>query len=331
MSEKVTIINISEETGVSPSTVSRIINGKGKYTQETIDKVNDAIQRLNYSPNIIASTLRSRKSSLVGIITPYISNEFFATIVEYLVKDLTKRGFSPMICVTYNDEKTEEEYGKLLNSLNASGIVYFFKETDVLQDCKSIPSVFIGSSPSLTDNSVSIQFDIIGGAKIATEELIHQNCKKILYIESRRRREQQLGRYLGFQQALWENGIPEDKSLIVSVGSEENTLISALESLLNEGKTFDAIFSNTLSNSIDAINYLSSRGICIPDDIKLVAFENDKIAEYYNSGITAIEMDPVLTSKFAAECLTGLMNEGFEKKKSVIRIPAKLIQRNSTK
>ena len=88
MNEKITIADIARKVNVSPSTVSRIINQKGKYTEETIDKVQEAIQELGYSPNIVAKTLRSKKSNLVGIMLSDITNDFFNSLADNLVREL---------------------------------------------------------------------------------------------------------------------------------------------------------------------------------------------------------------------------------------------------
>lgn len=330
MNDRVTIKDIAEATGVSTSTVSRIINKKGKYTRETQQAVWDAIRELKYSPNLMAKSFRQKKSTLVGIIIPTINDDYFGLLADNLVKELIRCDFSPVVCAAYNDMEIEAGYCAMLASLNACGIIYVLKDTPVHETCTSIPSVFIGSAPSSSDNSVSILFDIVGGAKKATEELLNAGCRRIVYVESSRHREQQVGRSLGYQQALWENGIAVDENLIITIGGRDYPNIGeALDELMDKGIIFDGIFSNKIATSIEILNHLKKRGLRIPEDIRIVSFENGRSAELYNPGISAIEMDSFCTSESAVSILKSMI-EREEPLKKTLRVPAVLYRRETT-
>lgn len=330
MKDKVTIKDIAKATGVSASTVSRIINNKGKYTQETRQAVWDAIRDLKYSPNILAKSLRSKRSTLVGIMVPTLYDDFFGVLADHLARELLQFGFAPMVYSTYNDEEIEKRYCSMLVSLNASGMIYILKETPVYEEGASIPTIFIGNAPEVSENSVRILFDIVGGAKEATQELVDAGCRRIVYIESARRRESRVGRYLGYQQALWENGIPIDESLVITVGGKDYADISdALGRLIDRGIPFDGVFSNKVSGSIEVINFLKKKGLRVPEDIKIVSFENGRPAELYNPGISAIEMDTSQASESAVSILREMI-ERQEPLKKTIRIPAVLHRRETS-
>lgn len=330
MNDRVTIKDIAEATGVSASTVSRIINKKGKYTIETQQAVWNAVRDLKYSPNLMAKSLRLKKSTLVGIIIPTINDDYFGLLADNLARELIRCHFSPVVCAAYNDMGIESDYCSMLASLNACGIIYVLKDTPVHESCLSIPSVFIGSAPASSENGVKILFDIVGGAKEATEELLNAGCRRIVYVESSRHREQQVGRSLGYQQALWENGITVDESLIITVGGRDYPNIAeALDGLMNRGILFDGIFSNKISTSIEILNYLKKRGIRCPEDIKMVSFENGKSAELYNPGISAIEMDSFRTSESAVSILKNMIDSE-EPEKKTLRIPAVLYRRETS-
>jgi len=331
MNDRVTIKDIADATGVSASTVSRIINKKGKYTPKTQQAVWNAVRDLRYSPNIMAKSLRSKKSTMVGIMIPTINDDYFSLLADNLTKELIRCGFSPVVCATYNDAGIEAEYSTMLSSLNASGIIYILKETPVHESCAAIPSIFIGNAPENSDSGVKILFDIVGGGKQATEELLNAGCKSIVYIESSRRREQQMGRYLGYQQALWENQVPVDEELVITLGGDKGyaSASEALDSLIHRGIQFDGIFSNKIPTSIEIMNHLKRRGYRVPEDIKLVSFENGRSAELFNPGISAIEMDSTCTSASAVSILRNMVDSG-EPVKKTQRIPAMLYRREST-
>lgn len=330
MNEKITIADIARKVNVSPSTVSRIINQKGKYTEETIDKVQEAIQELGYSPNIVAKTLRSKKSNLVGIMLSDITNDFFNSLADNLVRELISYDFSPVVCVTYNDEIKEASYSRMLASLNASGVIYILKGTPVNPVCANIPSVFIGNTIETTNTSMNIQFDIVGGSKKATEELISVGCRRILYLSSSRKRNSHVGRFLGYQQALWESGIELDERLIATTSNELNHRVpDVLVKMLNDQILFDGVLANTVASAVEVISYLKAKGFQVPRDIKVISFENGRSAELYDPSISAIGMDPVSTSKSAAEYLRNVI-EGEQAGSQIARIPATIYKRDST-
>ena len=92
------LTDVAELAGVSPTTVSRVINKKGYLSQKTIDKVHAAMQELNYKPNNLARGLQGKSAKLVGLIFPNISNVFYAELIERLEDELFKQGYKTIIC-----------------------------------------------------------------------------------------------------------------------------------------------------------------------------------------------------------------------------------------
>ena len=94
------LTDVAELAGVSPTTVSRVINKKGYLSQKTIDKVHAAMQELNYKPNNLARGLQGKSAKLVGLIFPNISNVFYAELIERLEDELFKQGYKTIIWIT---------------------------------------------------------------------------------------------------------------------------------------------------------------------------------------------------------------------------------------
>ena len=94
------IKDIAREAGVSIATVSRVINGKGRYSPETEARVWKVIKELNYVQNSMAKTLKTNQSNLIGIVIPDITNEFFSQIVQHMQLELLKHGFAEFFCNT---------------------------------------------------------------------------------------------------------------------------------------------------------------------------------------------------------------------------------------
>lgn len=328
--EKITIRHIAEAAGVSASTVSRIINGKGKYSESTKQTVWDAISAMGYSPNLVAQTLRSNTSSLVGIMIPKQSSEYFSNLCDCIIQKVMHEGYTPLVFVTLYDEEIEAAYCRTLVALNAGAVIYLFKETPVKPEGADIPAIFVGTAPTEAEGAAKILFDVVGGAKQATDELIRSGCKRILYFKSSRFRDGHWGRYLGYQQSLWENGLAAAEELNVVAGRrEEHSVAQAVADLLHRKVCFDGIFANTVSTAVEAVNCLQKYGIRVPEDVKVISLENGPLAEMFSPSISAIEMDAQQTCQSVISALNQIIRQ-HNTQCSTIRIPSVLFARDST-
>ena len=114
------LTDVAELAGVSPTTVSRVINKKGYLSQKTIDKVHAAMQELNYKPNNLARGLQGKSAKLVGLIFPNISNIFYAELIERLEDELFKQGYKTIICNSEHDPNKERDYLEMLPPTNVT-------------------------------------------------------------------------------------------------------------------------------------------------------------------------------------------------------------------
>ena len=117
------LTDVAELAGVSPTTVSRVINKKGYLSQKTIDKVHAAMQELNYKPNNLARGLQGKSAKLVGLIFPNISNIFYAELIERLEDELFKQGYKTIICNSEHDPNKEKDYLEMLAANQCDGII----------------------------------------------------------------------------------------------------------------------------------------------------------------------------------------------------------------
>lgn len=102
------LTDVAELAGVSPTTVSRVINKKGYLSQKTVDKVQTAMRQLGYQPNNLARSLQGKSAQLIGLIFPNISNIFYAELIEYLEIELFKEGYKTIICNSERDPKKKK-------------------------------------------------------------------------------------------------------------------------------------------------------------------------------------------------------------------------------
>lgn len=117
------LTDVAKLAGVSPTTVSRVINKKGYLSEKTIQKVQDAMRELGYKPNTVARSLQGKSAKLVGLIFPNISNVFYAELIDHLEHQLFKHGYKTIICNSEHDSEKEREYIEMLEANQVDGII----------------------------------------------------------------------------------------------------------------------------------------------------------------------------------------------------------------
>lgn len=327
--EKLSIKRISELAGVSVATVSRVMNKKGRYSAETEQKVLDIIEKYNYKPNLIAKGLRTNNSLCIGIIVPDITNEFFARIVREIESMFFQKGYTVFVCNTDEHTDVEDKYYKDLIAKGVVGIIYISGKTNRTSDSTNIPTVYIDRNPSNQENSMVIESDNIQGGYIATKELINNNCKKILLIRDCRTISTQENRYLGYKKALAESNIDIDNSFIINVATVGyETAKLAVKDLLNQGIQFDGIFATTDWMALGAIDGIKEANLRVPEDIKVVGFDNVSISKFSSIPITTVNQDVQKMADMAVAFILNMINNKPVNLKRHL-IPVEIVRRNS--
>ena len=117
------LTDVAKIAGVSPTTVSRVINKKGYLSEKTITKVNEAMRELGYKPNNLARSLQGKSAKLIGLIFPNISHIFYAELIDKLEHELFKRGYKTIICNSEHNSSKEKEYLEMLEANQVDGII----------------------------------------------------------------------------------------------------------------------------------------------------------------------------------------------------------------
>ena len=117
------LTDVAKIAGVSPTTVSRVINKKGYLSEKTITKVNEAMRELGYKPNNLARSLQGKSAKLIGLIFPNISHVFYAELIDKLEHELFKRGYKTIICNSEHNSSKEKEYLEMLEANQVDGII----------------------------------------------------------------------------------------------------------------------------------------------------------------------------------------------------------------
>lgn len=292
--KKDTLLTISERTGFSVSTVSRVLSGKGKkyrISQNTIDYVTEVAKSCNYTPDLIAQSLRTRKTNTIGLTIPSIENPFFSNLSGVIINQLKSRGYNIILSDTMENVDNEVEALNSFVSRNVDGIIAVPVSSSPLyieQISKMIPVVLIDRYFENTTLPY-VCTDNYYGAYIATEFLISKGYRRILAIQGVPASMPNKERLRGFRQAVEDHraeGVQETVSGdSFSVESGYSETLSALTS----SDRPDAIFAFSNTILLGAIKAIRELGLVIPDDVALISFDNNRFLDFFDPVITRVE------------------------------------------
>lgn len=326
----VSIKDIAKITGVSTATVSRVINDNGRFSEDTRQKVIDAINKLGYRSNVVAKSLRTMRTLSIGVIVPDITNEFFSNIVLGIESYCFPNGYSVYICNTSESKEKENMYIADLEAKGVDGLIYLsggVGEPNQIFN-RRIPTVCIDREPS-DKNIPVIESDNHRGGFIATEELIRCGCKNIVLLRDHRDLSTMNHRNKGYIDALNKYDIPVDLNLVLNLPINFESAKECVDKLIASEVKFDGIFAATDLLAVGALSAMKKHKIKVPQEIKLVGFDNILISEFVNPSITTINQDKFKMGETAAHILLELIKENSKKFENIV-IPVELIRRETT-
>lgn len=334
MDEKkvISMSDISRMAGVSVATVSRVINQNGRYSEETEQRVRDIIEKYNYIPNMAAKGLKTRRSNFVGVIVPDITNEFFAQIVQELQNGLRKQGYMALVCNTGEDETVEREYMSILGAVNLSGLVFVSGNARTVESgLQNIPAIYIDRAPEVGNkDALVIESDNYDGARLAVKELCDKGCKRVACLNSSKIMSTYSLRYSGYRDQLALHGIEADESLLIKVDEISfQAAHKAMDERLRDGCSFDGLFCTTDWLAMGAMTALEENGLRIPEDVKVVGFDDISMSSLIAKPLTTIHQQTNILGRTAAEEILRLIN-GEPNRAQRVQIGVSLIRRQTT-
>ena len=173
------IKDVAKVAGVSPTTVSRVLNNRGYISEETRKKVYDAMEKIGYHPNELAKNFFRQKTNIIGLILPDISISFYAEETKYIEEHLYKNGYKLMLCNAYNSKEREKEYINMLQRNKVDGII-IGSHTLEIEDYLKIDMPIVALDRYLGENIPIVSADHIQGGILAANHLINCGCKNVV-------------------------------------------------------------------------------------------------------------------------------------------------------
>jgi len=334
---KVTIHSIAKELNIDSSTVSRALNDNSRVTQKTKDKILKKANELGYQRNLLASSLRNKKTNTIGVIVPRITRHFFSSAIGGIEETAYEAGYNVIICQSLEELNREQKIANTLLANRVDGVLISISmetlDSEYLQIFKKngTPLVFFDRHCDIPGNSNVVIDDFQGGFD-ATEHLIMQGCKNIAHFSGPQALEIYKNRFKGYKYALEKHNIKFDDNLVISSKLMEIDGVESAKKLLSQTKDVDGIFSSNDTAAISALQYLKGVGIIIPNDIAIVGFSNEPISSIIEPSLTTIDQPGFEMGKIAANLLLAQINNkpNTTLVETIILKPV-LIVRNSSK
>lgn len=277
------LTDVAKAAGVSPTTVSRVINNKGYLSNKTISKVNEAMKALGYKPNNLARSLQGKSAKLIGLIFPNISHIFFAELIEHLETELFKEGYKVIICNSQNDPEKEREYLEMLEANQVDGIISSSHNLGI-DDYDKVEAPIIAFDRNLAPNIPVISSDNLAGGKLAASCLQKAGCRRPLMITGNDNSNSPTGlRKLGFSEIFPEAHVFHVPSNLSAIRKEME-----IKAILKSQKP-DGIFLSDDMTAILTKNIAEGLGHKIPQDLKLIGYDGTHFIENYYPFLSSVK------------------------------------------
>ena len=323
-----TIVDVARLAGVTPTTVSRVINNRGYISEKTKKRVHEVMDELGYQPNEIARSLTKQKSNTIGVIVPHISHPYFAKLISNLENEAAKKDYKIILCNSKEKAEKEKQYLDMCKSNRVAGIIICSGNVESNKiNTGGIPVVLL--EKNFEEGKLGIQCDNYQGGKLATEHLIECGCKKILHLSG-----------------VIDEEMPADnrEKAVIDVCSKNEieyfikkydidtynqmNYYDYIKAALNEIEGVDGIFASSDLIAAQVIQVCNEIKIRIPEDIKLVGFDDVDISQLTTPRITTVHQPIKEMARLSIELIDAKYNNIEVNEKTILSI--KLIIREST-
>jgi LacI family transcriptional regulator len=310
----VTIRDIAQRAGVSPSTVSRVLNDSTPVAAAKKTAVVAAVKALGFRPNVLAQELARGHSRAIGVLPQGISSPFYGSLIKGIEQGLRGTDYYPLFASGEHPGEAAQALDLLL-AHRVDGLIVVgghIADEDLLDLAGRIPILAIGRSIAGLEHRCLQVENQVGGYK-ATRHLLGLGHTRIVHITGFSWHRDAIDRHAGYVRAHQEAGVAIDPALVVEGNFEEQSGLICTESLLAAATPFTAIFASNDQMAYGAGLALYHRSIRVPKDVSIVGFDDQQSAAYAWPPLTTVRQ-PALEMGYAAAqaLLSQLRGEGFE-------------------
>jgi LacI family transcriptional regulator len=313
MEKEVTIYDIAKLLQLSPATISRALNDHPAINSNTKDIIASKAQEMGYRSNRFASNLRRQRTSTIGVIVPRLDSAFMSTVLAGMETVANEANYNLIISQSLESVRKEMANAKTMFDSRVDGLlVSLASDTDTLDHFntffqKSIPMIlFDRVMPQ--KNCTSIVIDNVRAGYDATAHLIEQGCRRIMHMTGNIKRNVYADRLTGYKRALLDHNLPFDDSLLRITNLTRQDGFDAADAIRHMDNPPDGLFVSSDFCAVSCMGALMQQGVSIPDDLAVVGFNDDPVAQVIQPGLTTIHYPGQEMGEIAARSLINHLN-----------------------
>lgn len=328
----VKIKDVARAAGVSPATVSRVLNGTGKVSADRAERVRAVVAKLGYQPFSPARALRRQATDVWAVIVADIENPFFTLIVRGIEDEAHRRGFRVMLCNSDEDLQKEAAYIDVALAERMGGVVIAVASArqsrlaPLLE--RGVPVVAIDRRPAGYDVDCVLVDNRLGAAQ-ATAHLIEAGARRIACITGPRRVSTANERLAGYEQALRAAGRPLEPALVVREDFKPGGGYDAIQRLCAGPDRPDAVFVANNLMTVGALRALRDLGLRVPQDVRVVGFDDAPWAALVQPPLTVVSQPAYEIGRIAAELLAEAREDPDRARRQVLLAPELIVRESS--
>ena len=325
-----TIRDVAKEAGLSTGTVSKALSAPKTVSPKNLAKVQSAIKKLNYKPNMLSQKFRNKRANTIVVLVPDIANLFFAQVISGIEFIAQKQGYSVLLGDTRDDIKREQEFINMVETRLADGIINLrpFIEGDSMLPNDNVIAVSAGGCENTPYPSVRI--DNPGASEKVVDYLISLGHKRIGVISGLSKNPHTVDRLKGYKKSLEKAGIPFSEELVFEGDFAYWSGLNASEYFYRmKDEMPTAIFSMNDEMAISAMKGFINHGVRIPEELSITGFDDRQVSRYLNPALTTISQPADKIGEKSAELLLQLI-EGKKPNQTELVLPYDFVIREST-
>jgi DNA-binding LacI/PurR family transcriptional regulator len=328
---------LAKLAGVSSGTVSNVISGSARVSEQSRQKVLEAIRVLNYQPNLIARSLKTNRTKTLGIVVPDITIPFFPKIIRGAECAARERGYFLIVLDSEGSQERESEMVALLRAQRIEGMLLVTASGEELTPerwkalSSSFPVVCLDRLPADLDVDF-VCVDDCGAAEMAITHLMRFGHRDIAVVTGPLALRNEQERVRGYRQALQKAGIPAQRGLIWNGSFEQDEVARVCQNgMLRPKGRPTALFATNGVTGLAALRSLYSVGLSTPQDFAFVTFDEITAEDFFRPGITSVVQPTFDMGYKAIEVLLNRIEQGKQSnRREKVRLPATLTVRESS-
>ena len=313
LSNSITIKDVAKRAGVSPSTVSRVVNASESISEPTAQRVQAAIAELGFRPNVFGRKLKSARSWTFGVLLPSLSNPIFGEVVEGIQKAAHSAGYSVLITCSNYHESEEHNAIETMLANRVDGLILTVADADHSTqldrlDAMNIPYVLLFNQPKGPNRS-AVTVDNRAAGRLVAEEFIQLGHRHLGMIAgSFDASDRSRLRFSGFEEGIAEAGL--ESPALVEVDFVEGRISRAVSKLLDRDNAPTALFCSTDLLALSVIGALRTLCVAVPEEVSVIGFDGISFGRLSHPSLATVVQPSHAMGQSAVQHLLGRLTGG---------------------